>query len=268
MRIENKVAFITGVANPKGIGFVSAKVFAREGAKLAIADISKKVYDRDEDLKHESYKVLSYQADLSKPSQVKEIVEKVLTEYGKIDILINVAGSVPDPKHPKFFVDLTEEEWEREWANNVKTTFCCTKAVLPSMIKQRSGKIVNIASVVAYQGAGAVVGTTAYSAAKYGVVGFTHNLALNVAMHNINANTILAGWIDTGLFDKEVYEERTKSIPLGRNGKPEDIANLALFLASEESSFIAGSDIVIDGGNMRQELRRVPPIESFPIYRS
>lgn len=267
MRVKNKIAIVTGVANPKGIGFVSAKVLAREGAALAIADISEKVQDRAKELKKAGCKVLSFQADLSKPGEAKKIVEKVLAEYGKIDILVNTAGTVPNPKKPKLFVDLTEEEWDREWANNVKTAFHCTQAVLPSMIKQRYGKIVNIASIVAFHGAGSVAGATAYSAAKYGIVGFTHNLALNVARHNINANVILPGWIDTGLFDKEVYDERTKSIPLGRNGTPEDVANLVLFLASDESSYLTGSDIVIDGGNMRQEMRRAPPIEPFPIYQ-
>ena len=144
-----------------------------------------------------------------------------------------------------------------EWANNLKTAFNCTQAVIPSMVKQEYGKIVNIASVVSCQGGGSEAGFTAYSAAKYGIVGFTHNLALSVAQHGINANTILPGWIDSGLCDLEAYEARSKSIPLGRNGTPDDVANLVLFLASDESSYLTGSDIVIDGGSMRQERRRV-----------
>ncbi|UCH01385.1 MAG: SDR family oxidoreductase [Candidatus Bathyarchaeota archaeon] len=266
MRLKNKVAVVTGVANPKGIGFESAKMLAREGARLAVADISEKVHERADELKTAGYNVISFQLDLTDSEKVNNMTKKVIAKYGKVDILVNAAGTVPNPRVPKLFIDLTEEEWDKEWANNLKTTFNCTQAVLPNMIKRRYGKIVNIASVVACHGAGSVAGTTAYSAAKYGVVGFTHNLALNVARHGINANTILAGWIDTGLFDRGVYEERVKSIPLGRNGSPEDIAYLVLFLSSDESSYLTGSDIVIDGGNMRQELRRVPPMEPFPIF--
>jgi len=257
MSLKDKVALVTGVAIPKGIGFASAKVLAREGAALSIVDCTDKVHDRAQDLKRSGYKVLGFKADLSRSSEVAEMVKKVLAAFGRIDILVNAAGSVPNPDKLKLFNDITEEEWDREWNNNLKTTFNCTKAVLPIMIKQKYGKVVNIASTVAAQGAGSMAGTTAYSAAKYGIVGFTHNLALSVAMHGINANTILPGWIDTGLLRKEVYEERAKSIPLGRNGKPEEVANLVRFLASDESSYLTGSDIVIDGGNMRQELRKV-----------
>jgi 3-oxoacyl-[acyl-carrier protein] reductase len=257
MSLKGKVAIVTGVANLKGIGFASAKVLAREGAALTIVDCTDKVHDRADELKHSGYNVLGFKADLSKSNEVAEMVEKVLKVFGKVDILVNAAGSVPNPDKLNLFVDITEEEWDREWNNNLKTTFNSTKAVLPIMIKQKYGKIVNIASTVAMHGAGSMAGSSAYSAAKYGIVGFTHNLALSVAMHGINANTILPGWIDTGLLTKEVYDERAKSIPLGRNGTPEEVANLVRFLASDESSYLTGSDIVIDGGNMRQELRYV-----------
>jgi 3-oxoacyl-[acyl-carrier protein] reductase len=257
MSLKGKVAIVTGVANPKGIGFASAKVLAREGAALMIVDYSEKVHDRVEELKRAGYKITGFKADLSKSSEVAEMVKKALATFGKVDILVNAAGSVPNPDKLTLFVDITEEEWNREWNNNLKTTYNCTKAVLPIMIKQKYGKVVNIASTVAAHGTGSMAGTTAYSAAKYGIVGFTHNLALSTAMHGINANTILPGWINTGLLKKEVYEERAKSIPLGRNGTPEEVANLVRFLASDESSYLTGSDIVIDGGNMRQELRKV-----------
>ncbi len=257
MSLKGKVAIVTGVANPKGIGFASAKVLGREGATLTIVDCSDEVHDRAEELKCSAFNVLGFVADLSRSSEVAEMVKNVLAAFGKIDILVNAAGSVPNPDKLKLFVDITEEEWDSEWNINLKTTFNSTKAVLPIMIKQKYGKVVNIASTVAAHGAGSMAGTTAYSAAKYGVVGFTHNLALSVAMHGINANTILPGWIDTGLLAKEVYDERAESIPLGRNGTPEEVANLVRFLASDESSYLTGSDIVIDGGNMRQELRKV-----------
>ena len=257
MNLKGKVAIVTGVANPKGIGFASAKLLAKEGAAQTVVDCSDMVHDRAEELKRSGYEVLGFKVNLSRSGEVGEMVKKVLAVFGKVDILVNAAGSVPNPDNFKLFVDITEEEWDREWDNNLKTTFNCTKAVLPIMIKQKYGKVVNIASTVAAHGAGSISGTTAYSAAKYGIVGFTHNLALSVAMHGINANTILPGWIDTGLLRKEVYDERAKSIPLGRNGTPEEVANLVRFLASDESSYLTGSDIVIDGGNMRQELRKV-----------
>jgi 3-oxoacyl-[acyl-carrier protein] reductase len=253
-RVEGKVALVTGVAGPKGIGYATAKKLASEGAILAVTDISAEVYDRAKEIQSLGYKAVRFKVDCSKSQEVKQMAEKVLQQFGRIDILVNVAGAAPRGEAMVFkrFVDVTEEEWDRDIANNLKTTFNCTKAVLPSMIKQRYGKIVNISSVT-----GPIVSnpsTAAYSAAKGGVLGLTRALALDVAEYGITVNAIGPGWIATGRAE-EIEDRLDPTIPLKRCGKPEEVADLVLFLASEESCYITGHMIVIDGANIIQEFK-------------
>lgn len=248
MRLKDKVAIVTGCARTHGMGYAIAKALAREGAVLAITDISDQVYERAKEMQASGYKVFAYRTDLTKLKEVSEMVEEVLEQLGKVDILVNVAGSIPWGTVPSLLVDMTEEEWDKVIAINLKTTFNCTRAVLPSMIKQRSGKIVNISSVT-----GPIVSTphlAHYAAAKAGVTGLTRALANEVGEYGINVNAILPGSIDTKL--SEVFPFLTESkkleIPLERPGKPEEVADLVLFLASDESRYITGQMIVIDGG--------------------
>lgn len=255
MRLNNKVALITGVAGPKGMGYASAKRLAEEGASLAIADISNEVYNRFDDLKKMGYEVVAFRLDLRKFKDVNKMVGKVVNEYGKIDILANIAGVAPRGKDQTAevihrFVDITEKEWDDQIAINLKTTYNCTRSVLPFMIKQRYGKIINMSSVT-----GTVVsgpGASAYSAAKGGVSGMTKAIALEVAEYGITINAIAPGWIDTG---RELERKAGLSSPMQRAGKPEEVANLVLFLATDESSYINGHDIIIDGGNILQEYK-------------
>ena len=170
---------------------------------------------------------------------------RVLKKFEKTDILVNNAGIYPQ----KPFLDMTAEDWSKVLHINLDGVFHCTKAVIPRMIKQKYGKIVNIASI-----AGAIVGFSNlvhYSASKAAIVGFTKSLALEVSQYGINVNAVAPGPIDVGDLiqaSPTIYEQTVKAIPVGRMGRPIDIANLVVFLASDESSFITGQCVVSDGG--------------------
>jgi len=248
MRLKDRVAVVTGCARAHGMGYAIARVLAREGAVLAVTDISDQVYARAKEMQASGYGVVADRADLTKSKKVNQIVKKVLAQFGRVDILVNVAGTIPWGTVPSLLVDMTEEEWDKVIDMNLKTTFNCTKAVLPGMIKQRSGKIINISSVT-----GPMVSTphlAHYAAAKAGVTGLTRALANEVGEYGINVNAVLPGSVNTRLDEVFPYLKESKKleIPLGRPGKPEEVADLVLFLASDESRYITGQAIVIDGG--------------------
>jgi 3-oxoacyl-[acyl-carrier protein] reductase len=217
---------------------------------------------------------LAFKADLSKSEEVNRIVENVLQKFGRVDILANIAGI--QPRIPKVqetepfsvpFADLTEQDLDRAISSNLKTTFNCIKAVLPGMMRRRYGKIVNMSSVT-----GPLVsqpGLTAYAVAKAGVTALTYTLALEVAEYGINVNQIAPGSIDTGLPLDELERECEQGIAMKRLGKPEEVANLIVFLASDESSYMTGHIVVIDGGNILQELHApIPPKKTERLSES
>ncbi len=252
MKLKDRVAIVTGVASPIGMGYAAAKRLGQEGAKLAIADISKEVHSRGMELQALGYDVVSFELDITKLDEVREMVENVTKKNGRIDILANIAGIGPRGKALplRLFIEMTEEDWDSQIAINLKTTFNCTKAVLPVMLRQSYGKIINMSSVT-----GTFVsdrGLSAYSAAKGGVSGLTKALALELAQHGITVNAICPGWIDTG---RELERKAGLASPTGRAGTPDEVANLVLFLASDESSYLNGHDIVIDGANILQEYK-------------
>ena len=241
--LDGKVAIVTGAA--QGIGKEIALLLARSGARTVIIDVSDKIFDVMKEIEAFGQDSLAIKCDVSNGEEVKNAVKEVIGRFGRIDILVNNAGIYPF----KQFTEMTERDWDKVLNVNLKGVFHFTRFVLPKMMEQRKGKIINIASV-----AGSVVGfpnLAHYSASKAGIVGFTKALALEVAQYNINVNAISPGPIltpGTKALGKETYEQIRKSIPLGRWGKPEDVTNLVLFLASDESDFITGQNIVIDGG--------------------
>jgi 3-oxoacyl-[acyl-carrier protein] reductase len=270
MSLKGKVAVVTGVANPKGIAYGSAKVLGREGAKLAIVDVSDMVFERAMELKEVGYKVSAFRADLTNSSEVSEFVKKVLVEYGKIDILVNVAGGgrpfmeERQGSWVKDFTVLTEEDYDYVVDINLKTTFHSIKAVLPGMLKQRYGKIVNIASVT-----GPLVCEptgSGYTTAKAAICGLTKTLALEVAAYDITVNAILPGWVYTGLGGAGEHGEPgtvkrkafNASIPMKYLGRAEQAGDLVRFLVSDESEYITGLEVVFDGGNIIQEMKIGP----------
>jgi len=253
-RFENKVAFVTGVAGAAGMGFATARALAEEGAALGIVDISERVHERAKELEAMGCNVVSYTADLTDLKAVKQVAEQMQETFRKVDVLANVAGMAffGTSEIFKNVVDLSEEEWDFSININLKSTFNCIKSFLPGMIKQNYGRIVNVSSVT-----GPLVanpGESPYCAAKAGIMGLTRALALEVGKQGITVNAVAPGWIHTGA-STEGEMAGALNTALGRAGTPQEVALLIRFLASDESSYITGQLVVIDGGNIIQEYK-------------
>ncbi len=242
MRLKDKVALITGGGS--GIGAAVARRFAQEGAKIAIGDVDVEGAEKvASEIKDAGGEALICKADVRKRDEVEAMVDHILREYGRLDILINNAGVTRD----SLCARMSEEDWNFVVDVNLKGTFLCSKAAFRPMRKQRYGKIVNTASV-AVRGN---IGQVNYSASKAGIIGLTRTLALEFARAGICVNCIAPGFIETPMTEglpEKVKEEALKRIPLGRLGRPEEVANLHLFLASPESDYITGQVFFIDGG--------------------
>lgn len=240
--LKGKVVIVTGAGH--GIGREIALSLARNGAEVVVTDVTDAIFEVGKQIEALGSKALPIKCDVTDFEQAQDVEEKVFGKYERIDILVNNAGIYPQ----KAFLEMTAEDWNKVLRVNLNGVFHCTKAVIPKMVKQRYGKIVNIASI-----AGAVVGfqnLTHYSASKAAIAGFTKSLALEVAQHGINVNAVAPGPIDVGdmAANMEIYQQIIKAIPVGRMGLPIDIANLVVFLVSDESNFITGQCIVSDGG--------------------
>lgn len=245
MKLKGKVAIVTG--SGRGIGREIALLLAKEGANVVVTSRTQEEIEKVvKEIKALKVKALGVKIDVSNFKEVNQLVEKTIKELGRIDILINNAGIFESS--PLF--QMTEEQWNRMIGVDLKGVFNCARAVINQMIKQRYGKIVNISSI-----AGTSLGfsgSTHYSAAKAGIIGFTQALAMEVAQYGINVNSIAPGIIGTSMtitaLGKKGLEDFAKQIPLGRTGKPEDIAKLLVFLVSDDASYITGQVITVDGG--------------------
>ncbi len=257
-RLTGKIAFITGAA--QGIGREIAVRFAAEDAKLVITDIQEeKLNAVSRDIQRESSaEILSFPLDVSDWKQVKRVVDTSIEKFGHIDVLVNNAGVCPTNR----VVDIPEEEWDFVMAVNAKGTFLCSKAVAKSMIKLGiQGKIINLASIMARIGEAEFA---AYTASKHAILGFTRCLAFEMAPFKIRVNAICPGIVDTdmernleldlakktGKSLEEIRDGYIRQVPLARYAQPSDIARLAVFLASDESSFITGQGINVCGGSV------------------
>jgi 3-oxoacyl-[acyl-carrier protein] reductase len=244
MDFNGKVALITGGA--RGIGRAIAEKFASLGASVAVADLNiDQATSTAQELQEKfGYPTTAVQVNVSDYENARQMVEQVNKTFGKIDILVNNAGITRDT----LILRMEEKDWDIVIDVNLKGAFNCSKAVARSMIKQRSGRIVNISSVSGLAGQS---GQTNYSASKAGVIGFTKALAREVASRNITVNAVAPGFIPTALtvdLPDELKEAIIKATPMGRMGNPEEVANAVAFFASDEASYITGQVLSVDGG--------------------
>lgn len=242
--LEGKVALITGAS--RGIGKGIAQKFAEHGANIAFTYLSsdEKAKALEKELEASGVKVKAYKSDAADHKSAEELINSVVADFGTIDVLVNNAGITRDG----LIMRMSEENWDDVLKTNLKSVFNTVKAIQRTMLKQRSGSIINLTSVVGIRGN---AGQANYSASKAGIIGFTKSVALELGSRNIRCNAIAPGFIETEMtetLDEKMVEEWRQAIPLKRGGTPEDVANLALFLASDMSQYITGQVINVDGG--------------------
>jgi len=249
--LKGRVGIVTGGGS--GIGRGIALRFAQAGADVIVAGRRKSALDGVVDeIRSLGGHALAVPTDICRNADIDNLVRSVMSEFKRVDMLVNNAGIA----HFAPFAEMTDDVRDKIWDTNMKGTWDCTRAVVPIMIKQNSGRIINISSVTGPMVANK--GWTAYSASKGAVSGFTRALALDLAEYGITVNAICPGWIrrdSSGTVSEanDRLKSLAKSIPLGRLGLPEEVGDLAVFLASEASEYITGTEIVIDGGNIIQE---------------
>lgn len=242
MPLKGKTAVITGAA--RGIGRVTAEMLADAGANCALIDVMDEVKTTASEIAALGVKAEGYVADVTNSEAINALVKEIQGAFGSINILVNNAGITRD----NLLLRMTDEEWDKVLAINLRGPFVCTRAIARVMLKQQSGRIINIASVVGVIGN---AGQCNYSASKAGLIGFTKSAARELASRNITVNAIAPGYVKTAMTDKlpdKAKEAIMSMVPLRRLSEPKDIAGAVFFLASEEAGYITGHVLHVDGG--------------------
>lgn len=245
MRFKNRVVIITG--SSRGLGKHIALGFAREGAFVVVnyvkrKDLAKRVVDL---INSSGVFAVSHGADVTNIREVNEMTKKIMEKFGKIDVLVNNAGIHEDAR----VLNMTEDAWKSVLSVNLTGLFNCTKAVIPVMMTQKYGRIINMSSVVG--GQIGIIGTANYATSKAGIIGFTRSVAKEVAKYRITVNAIAPGYVNTGMgkrLPSELKKKTLSQIPMGRFAEPEEVVEAVLFFASDSASYVTGQVINVDGG--------------------
>ena len=242
--LDGKTALVTGAS--KGIGRAIAREFASQGAQVAFTYLTsvEKGKALVKELEKLGAKAKGYRSDASKLEAAEDLINQVVADFGRLDILVNNAGITRD----NLLMRMSEEHWDEVIGTNLKSVFNTVKAATRTFMKQRSGSIINITSVVGLKGN---AGQANYAASKAGIIGFTKSVALELGSRNIRCNAIAPGYIETEMtdqLDEKTVQSWREAIPLKRGGKPDDVAHCAVFLASNQSDYISGQVLQVDGG--------------------
>jgi len=248
MRLKDKIALLTAAAGA-GIGQATARTMAKEGASVVVTDVhEERAKAVAEDIAREyNVRTLGLKCDVTDRAEVDSVVKATLDAFGRVDILFNNAGT----NRPSRVADITDDVWDLVIATALTGTFYCCRAVIPAMTRQRFGRIISVTSVAGFRGLAG--GHAHYAAAKAGVMAFTRCLAMEVAPHRITANTIAPSFIFNEfiphIYPQDEIERMFEEIPYPRKGTPEDVANAALFLASDEGEYMTGQTLCVTGGS-------------------